>query len=46
MVHPYAPNKGGSVYHAEAPYFKKEEEARRFAEYGECVAGGEPAMQQ
>lgn len=34
MMHPPStPNKANSVYNADAPYRKKEEETRRFAEY-------------
>lgn len=35
MYHPASSYKPNSVYAAPAPYFKKEEETRRFAEWGE-----------
>jgi hypothetical protein len=35
VYHPASSHKPNSVYAAPAPYFKKEEEARRFAEWGE-----------
>lgn len=33
---PSLPQKGSGLYAAEAPYRQKEEESRRFAEYGKC----------
>lgn len=35
---PSLPQKGPGLYAAEAPYRQKEEESRRFAEYGGCAS--------